>query len=170
MSLEKTSKGLLAILSRRAFAVADSPGVPPKDVIAEAESLETDAGNVALLAEGLVKAGDDTVEDSSSTSLRGYIFAREEGKCVNPDSCDEKGDCCKNYGCKRGKCVFPCVNPTTSYSCTNNSQCCENSRCEKYGLCVPGLQCSPIGGKCKSHYDCCKLRGCQEGVCVDGMA
>ena len=96
----KTSKGLLAASSRCAFAVTASSDVPPKGVIVEADSLGTDTGNVALLAEGLVQAGDETIKESSSTSLRrpgirGYSFAREEESCTDTGQygCTSNEDC-----------------------------------------------------------------------------
>ena len=49
--------------------VAASADVPQKDVIIEADSLVTkNTGNVALLVEGLIKAGSGTAKGSGSTS------------------------------------------------------------------------------------------------------
>ena len=53
----------------RRCAVAASADVPQKDVIIEADSLVTkNTGNVALLVEGLIKAGSGTAKGSGSTS------------------------------------------------------------------------------------------------------
>ena len=117
MSHVKTSKCLLAISSRS--AVAASAGVPSKGVIVEADSLEKDTGNnIALLAKGLVQAGDETIKDSSSASprrpgIRGYSFAREEETCSDQyDQCSSKNDCCGNNVCCR---ISP--SPDSSYMC-----------------------------------------------------
>ena len=117
----KNTKCLLAISSRS--AVAASAGVPSKGVIVEADSLEKDTGNnIALLAKGLVQAGDETIKDSSSATRpgirgysfgreegkRGYSFAREEMKCSNPNSCTSNSDCCGDNCClTTGACYDP---------------------------------------------------------------
>ena len=97
----KQTKCLLAFSSRCAFVVADD--VLPKDFIIKSDSLETkNTGNVALLVEGLIQAGDETIKGSSSTSrgrpgLRGFNFAQEEeGPCKDLfDPCTANSDCCE---------------------------------------------------------------------------
>ena len=100
----KQTKCLLAFSSR--CAVAASADVPQEDFIVEADSLETkNTGNVALLVEKLIQAGDETVKGSSSTSrggpgLRGFNFAQEEeGRCKDFfDPCSANSECCSTAG------------------------------------------------------------------------
>ena len=88
--------------------------MPPKDVVVEADSLETNTGNVALLVEGLIQPGDEAIKDSSSASLRrpgirGYIFAHEEEECgvQYQHGCSNRDDCCGNMCCLTfGYCDF----------------------------------------------------------------
>ena len=126
MSHVKTSKGLLAISSRS--AVAASADAPPKGVIVEADSLETNTGDVALLIGGLIQPGDEAIKDSSSTSprrpgIRGYSFGREEGRCWDRgNSCSSNSQC----GCS-GTC---CVASTGSVFATTSEGYGDPNTCE----------------------------------------
>ena len=110
----KQTKCLLAFSSRCAVAVAASADVPQEDFIVEADSLETkNTGNVALLVEKLIQAGDETVKGSSSTSrggpgLRGFNFAQEEESWGI--SCNDYEPCTANSGC-----------PCSDYCCIGSS-------------------------------------------------
>ena len=120
--VKKQTKCLLAISSRCAFVVADD--VLPKDFIIKSDSLKTkNTGNVALLVEGLIQAGDETIKGSSSTSrggpgLRGFNFAQEEESwgisCNDLEPCTANSGCpCSDFCCigllfKRKHALSPC--------------------------------------------------------------
>ena len=130
----KQTKCLLAFSSRCAFVVADD--VLPKDFIIKSDSLKTkNTGNVALLVEGLIQAGDETIKGSSSTSrgrpgLRGFNFAQEEESWGI--SCNDYEPCTANSGC-----------PCSDYCCIGSS----NLGDVPSNICFPSMLVAELNGE-----------------------
>jgi len=157
MSHVKTSKGLLAISSRS--AVAASADAPPKGVIVEADSLETNTGDVALLIGGLIQPGDETIKESSSASprrpgIRGSLSA--EGVVA-----ESSGSIGSGEDLPVGESPLPPTPPPTcgkslgahGATCTLNEECCleEGYCCIDFGN---------AGGLCLEPADWNSHLGC----------
>ena len=103
--------------------------------------------------------------------------------CVNPSLCLSDSDCCCNYGCESGRCVYSgsgssdlvdCAYSGTVGACEEEIICsdgCVNEiRC--IDLRLPEGQCVGIAGSCNTSSDCCCGYSCQNidgnGVCCPG--